>query len=108
MLAMDCHPPLAIWVYISIIQVTATDGLHRTPVGASTLAMVCHPPPAIWVYISIIQVTATYGFALTASHLEEPQVTKGSCPCRSVPRLGSACPRSGPAPWARRDRPSMA
>ncbi|MDI3393672.1 hypothetical protein QLG10_14605, partial [Pseudomonas sp. V98_8] len=29
-------------------------------------------------YISISAVTATYGFALTASHLEEPQVTKGS------------------------------
>ncbi|EJM69496.1 hypothetical protein PMI31_04674, partial [Pseudomonas sp. GM55] len=30
------------------------------------------------VYISIPAVTATGGFALTASHLEEPQVTKGS------------------------------
>ncbi|EJN23026.1 hypothetical protein PMI35_04744, partial [Pseudomonas sp. GM78] len=30
------------------------------------------------VYISIPAVTATYGFALTASHLEKPQVTKGS------------------------------
>ncbi|MOA58980.1 hypothetical protein D3C78_1834900 [compost metagenome] len=37
-------------------------------------------------YISIPAVTATYGFALTASHLEKPQVTKGSCPWRSVPR----------------------
>ncbi|CAI8957127.1 Nucleoid-structuring protein H-NS [Pseudomonas sp. IT-P294] len=25
-----------------------------------------------------------------------------------MPRQGSACPRSGPAPWARRHRPSMA
>ncbi|QHG24536.1 nucleoid-structuring protein H-NS [Pseudomonas sp. DTU12.1] len=25
-----------------------------------------------------------------------------------MPRLGSACPQSGIAPWARRDRPSMA
>ncbi|KAB0499699.1 nucleoid-structuring protein H-NS [Pseudomonas vancouverensis] len=25
-----------------------------------------------------------------------------------MPRLGSACPRSGPAPWARHHRPSMA
>ena len=58
--------------------------------------------------ISVGAVTAAYGFALTASHLEKPQVTKGSCPFRSVPRLGSACPRSGPAPWARRDRPSLA
>ncbi len=32
------------------------------------------------VYISIAAATATNGFALTASHLEEPQVTKGSCP----------------------------
>ncbi|CAI8916680.1 hypothetical protein EMIT0P44_400015 [Pseudomonas sp. IT-P44] len=59
-------------------------------------------------YISVSSVTAAMGFALTASHLEEPQVTKGSCPFRSVPRHGSACPRSGPAPWARRHRPSMA
>jgi hypothetical protein len=59
------------------------------------------------VYISVAEVTAAYGFALTAGHLEQrnaarPQVTKGSCPFRSVPRLGSACPRSGPAPWASR------
>ena len=60
------------------------------------------------VYISIAAVTASIGFAFTASHLEEPQVTKGSCPFRPVPRLGSAYPHSGPAPWARRDRPSMA
>ena len=38
------------------------------------------------VYISVPAVTATYGFAFTASHLEQPQVTKGSCPWRSVPR----------------------
>jgi hypothetical protein len=36
--------------------------------------------------ISIIPVTAAYGSALTAGHLEKPQVTKGSCPFRSVPR----------------------
>ena len=60
------------------------------------------------VYISVILVTAAMGYALTACHLEKPQVTKGFCPFRSVPRLGSACPRSGPAPWARRHRPSMA
>ena len=53
------------------------------------------------VYISISAVTAAIGFAFTASHLEKPQVTKGSCPFRSVAR-------SGPAPWARRHRPSMA
>jgi len=60
------------------------------------------------VYISISAVTAAIGFALTASHLEERQVTKRSCPFRTVPRRGSAYPRSGPAPWARRHRPSMA
>ena len=43
------------------------------------------------VYISIPAVTAAIGFALTASHLEKrnaarPQVTKGSCPFRTVPR----------------------
>ncbi|CAI8941050.1 hypothetical protein EMIT0P44_40119 [Pseudomonas sp. IT-P44] len=59
-------------------------------------------------YISIPAVTAANGFALTASHLQKRQVTKRSCPFRSVPRLGSACPRSGPAPWARRHRPSLA
>ena len=59
-------------------------------------------------YISISAVTAAIGFAFTASHLEERQVTKRSCPFRPVPRLVSAFPRSGPAPWARRDRPSMA
>ncbi|EJM87644.1 hypothetical protein PMI33_03018, partial [Pseudomonas sp. GM67] len=30
------------------------------------------------VYISVSVVTAAIGFALTASHLEKPQVTKGS------------------------------
>ncbi|QJI27171.1 nucleoid-structuring protein H-NS [Pseudomonas sp. ADAK18] len=29
-------------------------------------------------------------------------------PHHSAPRLGSVCPHSGIAPWARRDRPSMA
>ena len=77
------------------------------------LAMDCHSTLAIWVYISIPAVTAAYGSALTAGYLEKRnaarrQVTKRFCPCRSVPRLGSACPRSGPAPWARRDRPSLA
>ncbi|WP_150642624.1 hypothetical protein [Pseudomonas fluorescens] len=31
-------------------------------------------------YISVSAVTATYGSALTAGHLEKPQVTKGFCP----------------------------
>ncbi len=31
-------------------------------------------------YISVFAVTAAGGFAFTASHLEKPQVTKGSCP----------------------------
>ena len=33
-----------------------------------------------WAYISVSAVTAAGGFAFTASHLEKPQVTKGSCP----------------------------
>ncbi len=36
------------------------------------------------------------------------KVTKALLPLHSVPRLGSACPHSGIAPGARRDRPSMA
>ena len=36
------------------------------------------------------------------------KVSKALLPHHSVPRLGSACPQSGIAPWARRDRPSMA
>jgi hypothetical protein len=73
-------------------------------VGAGLLAM------GAWqavdfklVYISIPAVTASMGFALTASHFEKRnaarrKVTKRSCPFRTVPRLGSAYPRSGPAP----------
>jgi hypothetical protein len=45
-----------------------------------------------------------YGGSLSKS----AKVTKALCPFRSVPRCGSAYPRSGPAPWARRHRPSMA
>ena len=36
------------------------------------------------------------------------KVSKTLLPHHSVPRLGSACPQSGIAPWARRDRPSLA
>ena len=36
------------------------------------------------------------------------KVSKTLLPHHSVPRPGSACPQSGIAPWARRDRPSMA
>ena len=36
------------------------------------------------------------------------KVSKTLLPYHSVPRLGSACPQAGIAPWARRDRPSMA
>ena len=32
--------------------------------------------------------------------LESPKVSKGLLPHHSVPRLGSACPRSGSEPWA--------
>ena len=45
-----------------------------------------------------------YGGSLSKS----AKVTKALLPHHSVPRLGSACPQSGIAPWARRDRPSMA
>jgi hypothetical protein len=68
MLAMVCHSPLAMRVYISIPAVTALMAYAGPPVGASTLAMVCHSPLSIWVYISISAVTAAYGFALTATH----------------------------------------
>jgi hypothetical protein len=36
------------------------------------------------------------------------KVTKKALPHHSVPRLGSACPHSGIAPWARREGPSLA
>ncbi len=36
------------------------------------------------------------------------KVTKALLPHHLVPRLGSACPHSGIAPWARREGPSMA
>ena len=47
-------------------------------------------------YISVSAVTATGGFAFTASHLEKPQVTKGSCPairCLAVALLRGRLPR---------------
>ena len=37
-----------------------------------------------------------------------PKVTKNALPHHWVPRLGSACPNEGIAPWARREGPSMA
>ncbi|CAH0171800.1 hypothetical protein SRABI06_01220 [Pseudomonas brassicacearum] len=36
------------------------------------------------------------------------KVTKALLPHHSAPRLGSVCPHSGIAPWARREGPSMA
>nr|BFE98107.1 hypothetical protein GCM10020185_86430 [Pseudomonas brassicacearum subsp. brassicacearum] len=36
------------------------------------------------------------------------KVTKALMPHHSAPRLGSVCPHSGIAPWARREGPSMA
>ena len=36
------------------------------------------------------------------------KVSKKGLPHHSVPRLGSACPNEGIAPWARREGPSMA
>ncbi|SFG59714.1 hypothetical protein SAMN03159297_00531 [Pseudomonas sp. NFACC45] len=46
-----------------------------------------------------------YGGSLLAN---APKVTKRSLPHHSAPRLGSVCPHSGIAPWARREGPSMA
>ncbi|EJN21714.1 hypothetical protein PMI35_05172, partial [Pseudomonas sp. GM78] len=46
-------------------------------VGAMLFTLGCWLQVHIWIgCISVAAVTATYGFALTASHLEEPQVTK--------------------------------
>ncbi len=42
------------------------------------------------------------------SLLKSAKVTKTLLPHHLVPRLGSACPHSGIAPWARREGPSMA
>jgi len=39
---------------------------------------------------------------------EERKSNQNALPHHSVPRLGSACPHSGIAPWARREGPSMA
>jgi hypothetical protein len=39
--------------------------------------------------------------------LRSAKVSKTLLPHHSVPRLGSACPHSGIAPWARREGPSM-
>jgi hypothetical protein len=76
-------------VYISIPAATATYGspFCRSEHAREELSS----NAGSQVYISIPSATATFGFALTASHLEKrnaarPQVTKGSCPRRSVPR----------------------
>ncbi len=42
------------------------------------------------------------------SLLRSAKVSKTLMPHHSVPRLGSACPNEGIAPWARREGPSMA
>ena len=66
------------------------------------------------VCISVFCVTAAYGSALTAGHFRkarkpaQSKVTKALLPHHSAPRLGSVCPHSGIAPWARREGPSMA
>jgi hypothetical protein len=46
----------------------------------------CQPTSILWEYISVSAVTGTQGSALTAGHLERPQVTKGSCPFHSASR----------------------
>jgi len=56
--------------------------------------------------ISVAAVTATYGSALTAGHFRkarkpaQSKVTKALLPHHLVPRIGSACPNAGIAPWA--------
>ncbi len=45
-----------------------------------------------------------YGGSLSKS----AKVTKALLPHHLAPRLGSVCPHSGIAPWARREGPSMA
>ncbi|OPG74553.1 nucleoid-structuring protein H-NS, partial [Pseudomonas ogarae] len=40
--------------------------------------------------------------------MRSAKVSKTLLPHHLVPRLGSACPHSGIAPWARREGPSMA
>ncbi|MDR6959126.1 hypothetical protein J2W43_003113 [Pseudomonas brassicacearum] len=42
------------------------------------------------------------------SLLRSVKVSKTLLPHHSAPRLGSVCPLSGIAPWARREGPSMA
>ncbi|MET3455235.1 hypothetical protein ABIC88_001803 [Pseudomonas kilonensis] len=42
------------------------------------------------------------------SLLKSAKVTKTLLPHHLAPRLGSVCPHSGIAPWARREGPSMA
>ena len=69
---------------ISLMQPDQTVGVSLLAMAASLAVRL------LLVYISIPAVTAAIGFAFTASHLEKPQVTKGSCPFRPVPRLGSA------------------
>ena len=44
----------------------------------------------------------------SGSLLRSAKVSKTLLPHHLVPRLGSACPHSGIAPWARREGPSMA
>ena len=39
---------------------------------------------------------------------KRPKSNQKVLPHHSVPRLGSACPNAGIAPWARREGPSMA
>ncbi len=64
--------------------------------------------------ISVAAVMAADGSALTAGHFRkarkpaQSKVTKALMPHHLAPRLGSVCPHSGIAPWARREGPSMA
>ncbi len=53
------------------------------------------------VCISVSAVMASIGFAFYSESLSKKCESNqsASAPRRSVPRPGSACPRSGPAPW---------
>ncbi len=67
----------------------------------------------VWVYIRFFG-NGCLGFRPDGgSLLKSPEagpvkVSKTLLPHHSVPRLGSACPNEGIAPWARREVPSMA
>ncbi len=62
----------------------------------------------VWVHIHFCGNGGYWFRPYGGSLWKSAKVSKALLPYHSVPRLGSACPQSGIAPWARRDRPSMA